>query len=351
MIEQILPFLQSIIGSAITVVIVIIFYVIAQRLLSSKIASTKKSTLLRQIILFIIILIGFISILISLPIESGLKGQIIGLIGIVLSASLALSATTLLGNAFAGIMIRVVNNFKIGDFIKTDKHFGRVSDAGLFHVEIQTEDSDLITIPNLYIATQPVKVIRSTGTIISSEVSLGYDVSVSKIEKCLLEAAKNAELKDPFVFVTYLGDYSIVYKVHGMLTNVKRLLSARSKLKKMMLKNLHEAGIEIVSPTFMNQRQVNDVVFIPKKERKAAPESEKIEKPEEIIFNKAQQAETIERKKERIEEIENELEALEKELKEADDRVSIKKRINKLESLKVMIQGKIDSATDEMNGQ
>lgn len=32
-----------------------------------------------------------------------------------------------------------------------------------------------------------------------------------------------------------------------------------------VMDTLHEHGIEIVSPTFMNQRQVNDIAFIPAK--------------------------------------------------------------------------------------
>jgi hypothetical protein len=46
---------------------------------------------------------------------------------------------------------------------------------------------------------------------------------------------------------------------------VKYLISAESKLRESMLDTLHKAVIEIVSPTFVNRRQLSpERVFIPK---------------------------------------------------------------------------------------
>ena len=65
------------------------------------------------------------------------------------------------------------------------------------------------------------------------------------VEELLIDAAKKAELGDPFVHVTDLGDFSITYRVAGLLAEVKRLISARSKLRTCVLDALHEAGIEV----------------------------------------------------------------------------------------------------------
>ena len=74
----------------------------------------------------------------------------------------------------------------------------------------------------------------------------------------LHEAARNADLQDPFVEIVDLGDFAITYRAAGVLTQVKQLLTARSNLRAMVLETLHGAGIEIVSPHFMNQRQLHD---------------------------------------------------------------------------------------------
>jgi len=131
---------------------------------------------------------------------------------------------------------------------------------------------------------------------------LGYDVNRQKIEKALLDAANRAELKDAFVRVKELGDYSVVYTVTGMVEKIKTVLSSQSRLNAMILDALHDAGIEIVSPSFMNQRQVGGAVFIPKKMKKKHV-LELSELPESKIFDKAEEAESIEKRKEKLAEI------------------------------------------------
>lgn len=203
-------------------------------------------------------IVGLLVIAVFLPMEDTLRAQVIGLGGVLI---VALASTTFLGNALAGVLLRIVGNFATGDWVRVEGQFGRVTERGLFHTEIATEDRDLTTLPNLYLVTKPVTVVRSSGTIISADVSLGYDIGHQRVTELLLQAAGKVSvgdppsgLEDPFVRVLELGDFSITYRVSGLLGNVRRLISARSKLRTAMLTTLHEANVEIVSPTFMNTR-------------------------------------------------------------------------------------------------
>ena len=54
------------------------------------------------------------------------------------------------------------------DVFVVEGHRGRVSELGLLRTEIQTERRNLTTFPNLYLVTNPVTVVRSSGTFISS---------------------------------------------------------------------------------------------------------------------------------------------------------------------------------------
>lgn len=250
-----------------------------------------------QFIMLVLTLMGLLVIVVVLPLGDTLRGQLLSFGGILLSAALALSSTTFLGNALAGVMHRAVPNFRVGDFIRVGEHFGRVTERGLLFTEIQTEDRDLTLRPNLYVVTNPVVVIRSSGTIIAATVSLGYDVPHCDVEKSLVEAAQAAELSEPFVHIRELADHAVTYRVAGLLTEVKQLISARSRLHTAVLDCLHHHGIEIVSPSFMNTRAVQpDKLFIP---TSPAP-SESCQQaassltPEEIAFDKADQAESLE---------------------------------------------------------
>jgi hypothetical protein len=103
----------------------------------------------------------------------------------------------------------------------------------------------------------------------------------------MLEAAEECELEEPFMHVEELGDYSVTYRVAGLLKDVKKLISARSDLRERVMDGLHRGGVEIVSPTFMNQRVFKpDSRFIPEVavEQPEAEESTR----EEVVFDKAQ---------------------------------------------------------------
>jgi hypothetical protein len=138
-------------------------------------------------------------------------------------------------------------------------------------------------------------VVRASGTIISASLSLGYDVDHRKIETLLMTAATEIGLQEPFVQVTELGDFSVTYKVSGFLAEVKQLIAARSNLRRKILDVLHHAGVEIVSPRFMNQRLLDtEQAIIPNLEAPSdsLPEEE-VAPPGEVIFDKAETAERV----------------------------------------------------------
>ncbi|AKB29754.1 hypothetical protein MSSIT_3035 [Methanosarcina siciliae T4/M] len=292
----------------------------------------------KQLIQFVILSIGLIFVVFSLPIAAQYKESILSLLGIIAGAAVALSSTTFIANAMSGIMLRIIKPFRAGDYIESETIFGRVTDVHILHTEVQSIDRDLVTFPNLKLVSNPLKTIRTSGTIISTCVSLGYDVPRRKIEKSLLLAAEKIGLENPFVHVLELGDFSVTYKVGGLLKNIESLITTRSDFKKAVLDSLHEAGVEIVSPNFMNQRILKEgTVFIPPKEplKVEVPQKPPEKKPEEIIFDKAIEAEILGK----IELILSNLEEKEKDLKQQISSVPEQNRkaelSGKLEFLKI----------------
>lgn len=341
-----------IIYTILTTIFFVFLYYAVKFLMNRQAKGNTDSSLIRSIILFLIVLTGIISIILAVPMSAEIKKEVTNIIGIVISAVLALSSATFIGNALAGIMLKAVKNFKPGDFILVEGIYGRVTEMGLFHTEVQTENRDLTTLPNLFLASNPVKVTRSSGTFIFSEVSLGYDVDRHKIENALIKAATAAGLKDPFVLITSLGDFTIVYKVQGLLENVKTIISSKSRLNAMVVDELHKVGIEIVSPRFVNQRQVNETVFIPKFVKKVDPnKDDNSAKAENKIFDKANEAEGIESRKQYLQSIDEKINKLNEELKEATDpevKEGIQKKIANSQEIKQKLIDRIDSKIDEM---
>jgi len=245
------------------------------------------SSLARQLILLILTVVALILLILTLPVGESTKGDLLSLLGLVFTGVFALSSTTFVSNAMAGFMLRSVKSFRHGDFVRVGEHFGRVTASGLFHTEIQSQDRDLITLPNLYLATKPLTVVRSSGTFTSCEVSLGYDIAWHRVEPLLRQATLKAGLNEPFVQILTLGDFSIVYKAGGICTDVDHLLTQRTRLRKAVLDQLHAAGIEVVSPNFMNQRQLPAAQIFSAAPKRASVDDGKEVSPESKIFDKA----------------------------------------------------------------
>ena len=335
--DYILEIVNAFIPTLITIALVIAALGGVRLILDRKFPGTSDGRFRIQIVLLLLTFVGILAIIMALPISENTRGQLLSLIGLLLSAAIALSATTFVGNMMAGMMLRAVRSFRLGDFIRCGDHFGRVSERGLFHIEIQTEDRDLTTIPNLYLVTNPVKVVRSDGTMVTADVTLGYDIPHAKIRELLRQAALDAGLQDPFVHIVDLGNFSVAYRVAGLLTEVKHLISARSRLREHMLDSLHRGGVEIVSPTFMNTRAYQPgEAFIPTI-IPATKQTAESETPEAVVFDKADEAESIEKLRERLRDVVDKLKAADKALDKAatdDEKARLQADIDRLKSRK-----------------
>ena len=347
-IKEFLPLIVSLI------VVLFILWLANRLLLRRKANLNPDAVLTRQMVMIGLSILGLIFVLLSIPMSETTRGQILSLLGIVFTGIIAFSSSSLIANIMSGLMIRFIKSFHTGDFIRVNEQFGRVTEVGLMHTEIQTEDRDLVTLPNTYLMTNPVKVVRNSGTIITATVSLGYDVDHSNVEELMKKAVEAAGLEEPFVLITDLGDFSVTYRVAGFLKEVKNLLTVRSNLRKQMLDTLHNAGVEIVSPNFMNTRTLDERTrFIPKKHPKKDKRkpAKKEKTPEKIIFDKADEAESLEQQKEKFEALLKKQNELKKELKTADgqQKEKLKTEIETNEKLLTAMESRIKKLYEESN--
>ncbi|MFH2107744.1 MAG: mechanosensitive ion channel domain-containing protein [Chrysiogenia bacterium] len=266
----------------------------------------------RQLAMLGLIFVSIVGISLALPVSDSSRNQVIWVIGLVISGIFAFSSSTIFANLMAGILLRITKPFRIGDFVQVRDYFGRVAERGLFDTEIQSENRELIAIPNTYLILNPVSTVQASGAIVSASLSLGYDVHHAQVEPLLRKAAEKSGLIEPFVHILELGNFAVTYRVAGVLCEVKGLLTARSNLNRAVLDVLHGQGIEITSPAYQNQRRLaEDKQCIPQpmleKRAEKAPGAEK------IVFDKAELAQQKEDTKNDL--LEN-IKQLEKELKE-----------------------------------
>ncbi len=262
----------------------------------------SEAKLPRQLLLLALTLAAIVVLIMAAPLAESTRNQVLSLLGIVISAVIAFASTSFVTNFMAAVMLRVTRPFKVGDFITVNQYFGKVTERGLFDTEIQTENRELIAIPNATFINQPVTVARSSGVIISTNISLGYDVSHARLEPLMIKAADDAGLTDPFVLVTQLGDFSISYRVCGLLKDVDGILTARSRLNRCLLDTLHSERIEVVSPTVTRHiTHAADHLILPEDDvRPVTSAVENSVTAEEIVFDKARDIAALEEQREHL---------------------------------------------------
>jgi len=187
---------------------------------------------------------------------------------------------------------------------------------------MQTESREVISLPNAYLISHPITTTRSSGAIVFARLSLGYDIHHSQAEPLLLSAAEAIGLKEPWVRILEMGNFAVTYQVSGLLEDTERLITAHSNLCRSVLDTLHGKDIEIMSPTYMNQRPLReDSTTIPKQAE--VPSTTDSEGGEHLVFDKAEEAE---RRGQQKHQLVKEIQELEASLKEtdADERTRIK---------------------------
>jgi small conductance mechanosensitive channel len=299
----------------------------------------------RQLVMLGLIFAGVVAVTLTLPLSDSSRNQILWIIGLVISGIFAFASSTIFANLMAGILLRITKPFRIGDFVCVRDYFGRVAGRGLFDTEIQSENREIIAIPNTFLISNPISTVLGSGAIVSATLSLGYDVHHARVEPLLLAAAQKSGLEEPFVHIMELGNYAVTYRVAGVLAEVKALITARSNLNRSILDALHDQGIEIVSPAYQNQRRIaEDKACIPSPVLPGP--AEMAPAAEEIVFDKAEQAERMNKE---INDLKNNIQQLEKALKEAPDpqKERIKEALEKSRDRLKAVEKRSDELKDD----
>jgi small-conductance mechanosensitive channel len=168
--------------------------------------------------------------------------------------------------------------FTVGDRVRIADTMGDVVEKSLMITRVRTVKNVEVTIPNAMVLGSHMinfsALAREPGLILYTSVTIGYDVPWKEVHKLLIDAARAttdviAE-PAPFVLQTSLNDFSVTYELNAYITDVKRHAGIQSELHGHIQDKFHEAGIEIMSPSFSALRDGNEAAipeeYLPKSE-------------------------------------------------------------------------------------
>ncbi len=115
--------------------------------------------------------------------------------------ALALAAQDIISNFFGGAIITMDKPFTIGDRVKFDNFFGDIVSIGPRSTRLKTLDNQIVTIPNSKITSNVVVNYAQPDIKMKVRISfsVAYGTDMPRVKKILLEIAREASEKTPWV--------------------------------------------------------------------------------------------------------------------------------------------------------
>ncbi len=187
-------------------------------------------------------------------------------ISVFLGVLLSFGSSSAISNLIAGLIITYMRPFKIGDRVKIGDITGDVLEKTMLVTRVRTAKNEDVTIPNSNVLSSYTinysANTATTGLIVHTTITLGYDTPWKQIYAALIEAALRTDMilhdPKPFVLQTSLDDFSVAYQLNAYTREANKQALIYSLLMQNIQDCCNEAGIEILSPTFTVVRRNED---------------------------------------------------------------------------------------------
>ena len=174
-----------------------------------------------------------------------------------------------LSNIVAGLVLTYMRAYRIGDRVKIGDVTGDIIEKNLLVTRIRTVKNEEITIPNSSImssyTTNFTSAAPTLGLIVSTTVTIGYDVPWKQVHELLIAAALASEdvlpEPKPFVLQTGLEDFYVAYQLNAYTRQASRQAVIYSRIHQNIQDHFNAAGVEILSPHYRAARDGNQVTI------------------------------------------------------------------------------------------
>ena len=214
-----------------------------------------RALALYKIVRLVVVAITVVMVYPYIPGSSSAAFQGISLFA---GALFTLGASSTASNFIGGMLLVFSGAFQIGDRVKIGGVTGDVEESTLALTRLRTPRNEIVTFANATVLNDGFvnysAMARKQGVIVSTEITLGYDVPWRKAHALLAEAARRTEevLEEPapFVLQTSLNDFHVGYRIHAYTRNANAMARILSELHQNIQDAFAEGGVEILSPAY-----------------------------------------------------------------------------------------------------
>jgi small-conductance mechanosensitive channel len=189
-------------------------------------------------------------------------------ISIFLGVLVSLGSSSAISNVVAGVILVYTRSFRLGDRVQISDTVGDVVGRNLFVTRLRSIKNVVISIPNSAVLASHVINYSAAASdpntpplILSTTVTIGYDVPWRKMHGVLIQAAVATPdiLQDPspFVLQTSLDDFFVSYQLNAYTNRPGSMAVIYSQIHQNIQDSCAAADIEILSPHYRAMRNGN----------------------------------------------------------------------------------------------
>lgn len=180
---------------------------------------------------------------------------------VVLGFAVSFASGGIINHWVSGLMLLYARSFRVGEFVSVGGTEGIVTEMGSLATKLRTMRREVVTIPNGQLAADRVvnltRLAAERGALLSTDISIGYEVPWTQVRGLLVEAAAATEgvASDPppRVLPWELGNFSVRYQLHVYLQPGADRISMRALLNAQILQAFNAAGVQIMTPHYESQ--------------------------------------------------------------------------------------------------
>ncbi len=172
----------------------------------------------------------------------------------VLTAIVGLALQDVLGSVVSGLVLELEDPFGPADWVRVGNYEGQIIETGWRTTRIRTRVNEVITLPNTYLAREPVVNYSRPDPRYGDTLHLlaGYEVAPADVKRALLAVldADPAVLQQPEAEVRTVqyGERGMEYAVRYWITDFTNLERIRDRLMTNFWYALRRAGVRIPLP-------------------------------------------------------------------------------------------------------
>jgi small-conductance mechanosensitive channel len=182
-------------------------------------------------------------------------------LSVLIGLMVSIGASSIVGQAAAGLILMYTRTYRPGEYVRLGEHEGTVVEMGMFTTRVRTGLGEELSVPNSFalstVSKNYSRVVKGTGYVLDTTVTIGYDTPWRQVHAMLVEAAGRTpgvlSVPAPHVFQTALSDFYVEYRLvcQAVPSEPRPRAEVLSVLHANVQDVFNEYGVQIMSPHYL----------------------------------------------------------------------------------------------------